>query len=235
MPQENDKIKALTRFLDPEDKKKSMKITYNATIDVYETEDGKRFYVLTPAEMRSKYREVAVKAWDQGITRFLEGSHVFPEEYVTDYSYFVDEARKAGVALKTTENPLHWWIKQWIEKNSAQGAVQDYAKEGEEEAAENGEGFKQTDLDEINFGGVEKGEEETPQEESADSVLDSYKNSMELKKALHRLFRSGNVGFDKKGFFDAVVEETDPGLLLGRDNLTHQVNYDGKIYKIFYV
>ena len=62
-----------------------------------------------------------------------------------------------------------------------------------------------------------------------------YSASQELRKTLHRLFRSGDVGFDRKGFFDAGVNETDPGLLLGKDNLTHQVNYDGKVYKIFYV
>lgn len=240
MPQENDKIKALTRFLDPEDKKK-IKITYNATIDVYETNDGKRFYVLTPAEMRTKYREVAVKAWDQGITRFLEGSHVFPEEFITDYSYFVDQARKSGVVLKTTENPLHWWIKRWLENNSAKGLADEYASLNDEqesslgEKEDKGDEYLQTDLDEINYG-KSGGEDEThPQEVSAEQAMDSYKNSIEFKKALHRLFRSGEVGFNKKGFFDAVVEQTDPGLLLGRDNLTHQVNFDGKVYKIFYV
>ena len=84
MPEDPNKIKALNRFLDPEDKKE-IKIEYNPNTETYEAED-RRFYVLTPQEAKNRYRDVAVKAWDQGITLFLEGSHVFPEEYVTDYS-----------------------------------------------------------------------------------------------------------------------------------------------------
>lgn len=239
MPEDPNKIKALNRFLDPEDKKE-VKIEYNPNTETYEAQN-RRFYVLTPQETRAKYREVAVKAWDQGITRFLEGSHVFPEEYVTDYSYFVEQARKEGADLRVDRNPLYWWVRNWLEKHSASGFI----NEGKKEKGDD-EKITQLDLDEMNHPGNGPRKEETPAEkkqereedldrESARELMDKYTVSQELRKTLHRLFRSGEVGFDRKGFFDAVVDETDPGLLLGKDNLTHQVSYDGKTYKIFYV